>query len=201
MFLNEKFVLASSSPRRKELLSLIASDVAVLTAPFEEVIDFSKSPHENTEILAFGKAAACFTEHKDVIEENSVLIASDTVVCLGSEILGKPKDVDDAVRILKRLSGKTHEVITGVSLQRVGNNGRGEKVCEVISNFHEITFVTFRVLSDSEIKTYLETPEPWDKAGSYGVQGIGGVFVSKISGNYHNVVGLPLAEIVKILSS
>ncbi|MBP3447313.1 MAG: septum formation inhibitor Maf [Clostridia bacterium] len=179
-------ILASASPRRRELLALAGVDFAVKVADVEEVIPENASPDEVVKSLAIQKASAVAQENPD-----SIVIGSDTVVALDGVILGKPRDEEDAVRMLKTLSGRSHTVYTGVAIIY------GEKT----SNFCEATEVVFNSLTDEEIRNYVATKEPMDKAGAYGIQGKGCVLVEKIVGDYFNVVGLPVSRVYRELKS
>lgn len=179
-----EIILASASPRRKELLALAGVDFTVKVADVEEVIPENASPDEVVMSLARQKAQAVAQENPE-----SIVIGSDTVVALDGVILGKPKDEEDAVRMLKALSGRSHTVFTGVAIIR------GEK----ISNFCEATEVVFNKLTDDEIRNYVATKEPMDKAGAYGIQGKGCILVEKIVGDYFNVVGLPVSRVYREL--
>lgn len=178
----KKLILASGSPRRRELLSM-AGYVFEIMSPEAEEISGGLPPErlaaENSRLKA--KAA--------LKEKNGVIICADTVVCLDGEILGKPKSKEDARRMLRSLSGKTHSVITGYTVTD------GE--CE-IGDFCE-TKVTMRRIFPDELEKYVESGECADKAGAYGIQGAAGVFVSEIVGDYYTVVGLPLCKISEIL--
>ena len=172
-------ILASNSPRRRELLAQIGLEYIVKAADIDEEYDFSMPPQRIAEELALKKARAV---------EGEIVIGADTIVVKDGEILGKPKDEYDARRMLEILSGTTHLVITGFAI--IGKN-------KEISGF-EITSVTFRDIK-SEIDEYIATGEPMDKAGAYGIQGRGAVFVQRIEGDYYNVVGLPLCRIAEEL--
>jgi septum formation protein len=169
-------VLASASPRRRALLATFFPDL-VVDVPLKEEGFKGGSPHGLVEALAQGKAREVASRHPQAL-----IIGADTVVVVDGEILGKPGSRRDGVRMLKRLSGRWHEVVTGLAL------ASGDK--EVVS--HAITQVLFAPLTPQEIGFYLATGEPLDKAGAYGIQGIGGLFVEEIKGSYTNVVGLPL---------
>lgn len=172
-------ILASNSPRRKELLSIITKKFLVVPALIEETIDSDISLFEYPQYLAQKKAKHVFENG----HSNDIVIGCDTGVFANNMMLGKPKNCDDARRMLKMLSGKKHKVITG---------------CCIISKDKEVTFsqvseVEFYPLTDSEIESYINTGEPYDKAGSYGIQGKGAIFVKQICGDYFNIVGLPVA--------
>jgi len=185
-----EIVLASQSPRRQELIRLITEDFSVMVPEFDEseVMTAGLSPRETVEQLALGKARAARDTFGALPER--VYLGGDTVVVSPEgEIMGKPRGREDAVRMLKGLSGRTHHVITGVAL--VGaDKERSFSVC---------TDVTFFELTDEEIGAYADTAEPYDKAGAYGIQLKGGLFVEKIHGDYTNVVGLPIAVLSKEL--
>lgn len=181
-----KIVLASASPRRYELLNTVGlTDFLVCPALGEEIIDLSLAPHEIVMSLASQKAREVATFHRD-----GLVIAADTVVAIGDKVLGKPKNADDAREMLTMLSGNSHEVYTGICVIK-----DGREICQF-----EQTSVYFRKLSTREILAYIETGEPMDKAGSYGIQGRGAIFVEKIIGDYFNVMGLPLCRLGTILA-
>ena len=184
-----KYVLASSSERRQELLHRIISDFKVEVSNFDEsTVSFNGNIEEYVINLAKGKAIAV----RDSLNEEAIIIAGDTVVVLENEILGKPKNEEDAYRMLKELSGKTHSVYSGIVVINMYNN----KIEEAALN----TEVKISTLTDKEILNYIKTGEPLDKAGAYGIQGYGGVFVEEIHGCYYNVVGLPLNILNKMLN-
>ena len=177
-------ILASASPRRKELLKFITEDFTVRVSDAEEVIDPDLTAEETVKSLAVIKGEAVA---KDFPEDT--VISADTIVVLDGKILGKPADEEDAFRMLKSLSGRTHEVFTGV--------------CVIYDDkklvFAERTEVSFYELSEEEIRAYIATSEPADKAGAYGIQGKGCTLVKCISGDYNNVVGLPVARLNRLL--
>ncbi len=175
-----KLILASASPRRQELISLISNNVECCPSGVDEVIPEGLAVSEIPLCLAFQKAQAVA---KDFPQD--IVIGCDTSVILGSEVLGKPKDKDDARRMISALSGRVHQVITGCAIFC------GEKSL----GFSNTTEVEFFKLSQQEIEDYINTSEPYDKAGGYGIQGYGGLFVKGIKGDYFNVVGLPIAEL------
>lgn len=180
-------ILASRSPRRRELLRLITEDFAVVESGFDESKIKESDPEKLVCRLAAGKAGAVANTHPE-----DLIIGCDTVVVSPKhEVFGIPKDEKDAARMLRELSGKTHRVITGVSIV---------KNCKFIT-FHQTTKVTFREMEEEDIAWYLSTGEPFDKAGAYGIQGYAGVFIRKINGDYNNVVGLPVAALRKILQN
>lgn len=178
-------VLASGSPRRKELLEQMNLTFDIIVSRFEEYISQSVSPAELVKQLAHGKANEVFNR-----TQNSVVIGADTVVTLDGNVLVKPDDRKHARQMLKALSGRTHTVYSGVSILS------GNKQCQ----FYEATDVTFWDLTDREISQYLDTDEPYDKAGGYGIQGLGAAFVKCIHGDYYSVVGLPISRTLRELA-
>ena len=204
-----RLILASESPRRKELLKQIGIEFQVLSCGGEDKVAVTE-PARVVEEHARQKAEATadylekemITTESSMDEtnmdlqkqnntmEDSVVIGSDTVVAFQNHILEKPKSKEDAIQMLSKLQGSTHEVYTGIFL--IGKNVKGEKKTLA---FHECTQVTFYEMTQEEIKAYVETGEPMDKAGSYGIQGIGAKFVKSICGDYNNVVGLPVARL------
>lgn len=169
-------ILASKSPRRKELLRLITDDFTVKSAEVDETLPRGIAPDRAVEYLSKIKAEP-FRNEKDLV------IGADTVVAVDGKILGKPKDENDAYAMIKSLSGKTHSVYTGVTILK----GKREKT------FSVQTKVRFFPLSEKEIIDYIHTPEPYDKAGAYGIQGQGALLIEGIDGDYFNVVGLPVS--------
>ena len=175
--------LCSSSPRRIELLKLITNNFSILEPNFSEPTPFS-TPREYTVYNALNKVTSVSNN------SNDIFLSADTVVSFNNQIFGKPDTKEDAKRQLKILSGNSHKVTTGIAIIHKDKE---------ITNFSE-TNVLFEELSDKEIDYYVETEEPLDKAGSYGIQGLGARFVKEISGCYFNVVGLPISLIYKELS-
>ncbi len=189
-----KIVLASASPRRAELLKNIGLEFSITPDDSEEISTPGLDPAETVKELARNKASNVAERIRNsggLGGEEALVIGADTVVVLSGEILGKPKDEADAERTLRRLSGNRHEVYTGVS---VIDTFSGREVCD-----HEATVVEFRDISDEEIAAYIRTGEPMDKAGAYGIQNLGALFVKRIEGDYFNVVGLPLCKLGMIL--
>ena len=183
----KKLILASASPRRRELLNQVGIKYKVQPSDAEmDIEEIEGTPIEKTEKLAYMKA-------KDIAARNNnhMVIGADTIVVIGDEILGKPKDKSDAIRMLTKLNGREHQVITGIALIDT-DTGR-----ELIS--HEVTYVKFRNLTDEMIEKYAATGEPEGKAGAYAIQGIGAILVEGIRGCYSNVVGLPLARLGMML--
>ena len=180
-----QMILASASPRRRELLSALGLEFEVCPAIGEEHPVPGLSGGETAKRLSRAKCleVAAGADGEDVV------IAADTVVCLDDEILGKPADEQDAERMLKALSGRDHRVFTGVTVARGGR---------VLSDYEE-TAVHFRPLTEREIAAYIATGEPMDKAGAYGIQGRAALFVRGIEGDYFNVMGLPLCKLGQML--
>ena len=176
-------ILASQSPRRKELMGLFHIPFTVRVSDADETMPPELSPAEAVALVSLRKAEAVPRQGDDLV------IAADTIVVLGKEILGKPRDPDDARRMLRLLSGRDHQVMTGMTLLR------GEKalVCTEITDIH------FRPLSDREIDAYVRTGEPMDKAGSYGIQGGAALFAERLVGDYYNVMGLPVCRLGQLL--
>jgi septum formation protein len=180
----KRLILGSQSPRRKELLELACYTFEVRPSSAEEIIEEGMSPEEAVIHLSRLKAEAIS------ISEDEVLVTSDTVVVMDGNILGKPEDISEAKAYLSELSGQTHQVYTGVCIRSI-------KECQT---FHVMTDVEFFSLSDNEIETYIQTGEVWDKAGAYGIQGKGALFVQRIHGDYYSVVGLPISRLTRELS-
>ncbi len=178
-------ILASKSPRRKELLSLLGIEFAVITEDIDEKINSSANIEEEIKRLSYEKAMAV----SGSVSEDDIIVAADTVVVLGNRVFGKPKDATDAEEMLSTLSGKTHRVITGVTVLK-GNKADTRAAA---------TEVTFRNLSKEEIREYINTGDPFDKAGAYALQGISTIFVSGINGDHFNVYGLPVSMLALML--
>lgn len=179
-----KIILASASERRQELLGRLIENFDIIVSDFDE----SKVPFEGfvdryVKEVALGKAL----DIKNKLKDDAIIISADTIVTLDDKILGKPKDEEDAFKILKSLQGRKHSVYSGIVVINTAKN--------VIKQESLATEVTFSEISDDEILEYIKTGEPLDKAGAYGIQGIGGIFVKEIKGCYYNVVGLPLNKL------
>jgi len=182
-------ILASGSPRRKELLGLIDKNFEIITSDADETPSKTE-PGEIVEDLSARKAADVFMKIRNRgIKEDVLIIAADTLVFLNDKRMGKPEDTEDAVKMLTELSGNRHQVYTGVTLIYVKGTG------QVINSFSEKTDVFFAELTDKEIRDYVATGEPMDKAGAYAIQGLSAKFVKSIAGDYSNVVGLPVARL------
>lgn len=182
-----ELILASASPRRRELLSRLGLEFTVMAAQADETLCPELSPQAQVVRLSNIKAQAV----RDALEHRpgQVIVSADTVVVLDGNILGKPKDEAQAAEMLNALSGREHLVLTGVTV--LTENG-AQQLCEE-------TRVFFRSLNPAEISAYIETGEPMDKAGAYGIQGYGALFVEKLIGDYYNVMGLPLCALGQLL--
>lgn len=175
-----RIILASQSPRRKELLSLLGLQYDAIPADIDEEINPNNDLVSEIEKLSFQKANHIFKDHKDCI-----VIGADTIVKIDNKVLGKPKSFEQAKQMLELLSGNTHEVVTGVTIMSKDN----------VETFSSIASVTFYPLSEKEIVDYINTNEPMDKAGSYAIQGIGAKFIKSINGDFYTIMGLPIAEL------
>ncbi len=180
-----KIILASQSPRRRELLERMGLDFTSMNSDFDEGTVEGLPPQELVCRLSQGKARAVAAK----VGEEPLIIAADTVVALDGTILGKPRDELDAFKMLSTLSGVRHQVHTGVTVLL---GGRAETI-------HEVTDVTFRELSEGEIEDYIRTGESLDKAGGYGIQGCGALLVRGLQGDYYNVMGLPVCRLGELL--
>lgn len=181
---NNKFILASNSPRRHELLKYLISDFEIVSSDIEEIIDELLTNEEVVMDLALQKAQDISNKNKDIY-----VLGFDTLVILDGKPLGKPINKEDAFRMLKLLSSRTHRVLTG---------------CAIVKNdyqdiFYEYADVTFADMTDQEIYSYIDTNEPMDKAGSYGIQGHGAKFVKKIDGDFYTVMGMPIHKLYERL--
>jgi septum formation protein len=185
-----KLILASASPRRAEILRNAGIQFEIRKTDVDESRIVGELPGDYVRRLALAKALSAATEYRDPVDE-TLILGADTVVVVDADILGKPASQDDARSMLRRLSGRIHEVHTGLALLR--KPGAEQRVVE------EITRVHFAPLTDREIEDYIATGEPFDKAGAYGIQGIGGRYVTRIEGCYFNVMGLPLARLWSLL--
>ncbi len=181
-----KYILASASPRRKELLKFVVSEFECMPSDIEEILPKGINPLSSPEFLAVQKAL-----HISKQNPEDIVIGSDTSVFLGDIMLGKPKDYNDAKMMLRLLSCNTHKVVTGCAICK-GNT---------TYSFSEISLVEFYALDDSEIEEYLKTEEYKDKAGAYGIQGYGSSLVKKIDGDFFNIVGLPVARLKRELKN
>ena len=177
-----EIILASKSPRRREILENTKVRFSIEESQIDEVIKLNELPKETVMRLAYEKALDVANRNR-----NSLVIGADTIVVINDTILGKPKDDIEAFSMLKLLSGKTHYVITGFALINLSLN---KKIVDC-----QISQVTFKELSEATIKDYIQTKESLDKAGAYGIQGYGGLLVENIQGDYFNIVGLPISKI------
>ena len=175
-----RIILASKSPRRRELMELLHIPFEVIVSDIDEQIDYTNDLVKEIEKLSFQKAQAVFKDHSDAL-----VIGSDTIVKIGNDVLGKPKNIEDAKTMLKELSDNTHQVVTGVTILYK----------DKAETFSSVADVTFYPLSDEEIDAYVATNEPMDKAGSYAIQGDAAKFIRSIHGDYYTIVGLPIAEL------
>ena len=179
-------ILASGSPRRRQLLEQIGLTFAVRSSDVDESVSPGLTPAQVVESLSARKGEAVAAE----AAPGDLVLSADTVVSLDGAILGKPRDRAEAEAMLTALSGRTHQVYTGVTLLQDGRRLTG----------HEVTAVTFRPLSPEEIAAYVSTGEPMDKAGAYGIQGLGALLVERLEGDYFNVMGLPLCRLGEMLA-
>lgn len=178
-----KLILASQSPRRQELLKLFHIPFTVQVCDIDETMDQTQSAYDEVAHISRKKAEAACREADDVV------IAADTIVVCNGQILGKPKDQQDAFRMLKLLSGRDHQVMTGMTVLR----GEQAVTCTEVTDIH------FRELTDREIWRYIDSKDPMDKAGAYGIQGGAALFAEKMVGDYYNVMGLPVCRLGMIL--
>ena len=189
-----RLILASASPRRRELLTRIGLSFEVLSARGEEN-PHSAIPEEMVQELSAGKALGIYGSLEEQGKEEAVVIGADTLVAFGNRVMGKPQDEKDAFDMLFLLQGKTHQVYTGVTLLYTP---KGETACKKLT-FVEKTDVTMYPMTEQEILEYIATGEPMDKAGAYGIQGKCAAYVRKICGDYNNVVGLPVSRLYQEL--
>ena len=176
-------ILASASPRRKELLGLFHIPFEIRVADIDETMNPQKPPFDEVARVSSLKAAALMTASADVV------VAADTIVVCQGRVLGKPRSEEEAVSMLQLLSGRDHQVMTGVTVKRG----------ETVRTFTEVTDIHFRELSEKEIRAYVATGEPMDKAGSYGIQGGAALFCTRMVGDYYNVMGLPVCRLGQVL--
>jgi septum formation protein len=186
LILSHPLILASASPRREELLRLLGLDFQIIPSRVDETFFINERPAEHVLRLAENKAHAVAQAHPQ-----AWVLGADTIVVIDGEVLGKPADSSAAARMLEKLSGRTHEVFTGFALLRLSGH---------IAVKEEVrAAVTFRNISEDEKLWYINSKEPYDKAGAYAVQGLGAFFIKDIQGSYTNVMGLPLCEVVDAL--
>ena len=184
--MKRKIILASGSPQRKKLLETIGLDFEIEKSNYKEDISEKIPAYKLAQKLALGKVQDVAQKHK-----NAIIIGADSFVVLGKEFLGKPRTPQKAKEMLKKISGKKHQLITGIAIIDTKRNK--------IFTDYEITEVWIKKLTDREIKNYIKTGEPLDKAGSYAIQKLGCILIEKINGGYTNVVGLPINKVYKYL--
>lgn len=182
----KQIILASASPRRKKLLEQIGLSIKVIPSNIDEKLNPRLKPKGQAEELSLEKAQVISDKYPDAI-----VIAADTIVYVQGDILGKPKNLEDAKRMIRKLQGKTHSVITGFTIM---NKASQKSITDSVE-----TAVTFRKLKESEIKNYIKIEKPLDKAGGYGIQGAGALLLEGIKGDFFNVVGLPLSKVIPTL--
>ena len=178
-----QLILASASPRRKELLGLFRIPFTIRVADIDETMDKEKSPYDEVGRVSRAKALAVPREAGDIV------IAADTIVVCEGRVLGKPRDAEEAVRMLRLLSGRDHQVMTGCTVLKGGES----------ETFTEVTDLHFRPLCQKEIEKYVASGEPMDKAGAYGIQGGAALFCERMVGDYYNVMGLPVCRLGQTL--
>lgn len=178
-----ELILASASPRRRELMQLYGLPFTIRPADIDEAMDAAKAPADEVARVSRAKAMAVCAGDDDVV------VAADTIVVLNGQVLGKPKHAEQASQMLHALSGRSHQVMTGCTVRR-GNT---------VITFTEITDLHFRELSDTEIRRYVASGEPMDKAGAYGIQGGAALFCTRLEGDYYNVMGLPVCRLQQAL--
>lgn len=186
----KEVVLASASPRRKELLTQIGIKFRTCTSKKEEEI-LRNTPEDIVKDLSYTKARDVY----DRGNRDAIVIGADTIVVADEEVLGKPKDAEDAFRMIKKIQGDVHQVYTGVSIIWQQNNNTH------VSSFVAMTEVELYYMSDEEIRNYIELKEPYDKAGGYAIQGYFARYVKQIKGDYNNVVGLPIGKLYQVMNS
>lgn len=183
----KKIILASTSPRRKELLSILKIPFSIEESNYDEDMTIKLSPQELVKFLSLEKAKAVAKQHKD----NVVIIAADTIVALDKRVLGKPKSKEEAREMIKFINGKNHSIFTGLAIIDTETN-------IIFSDYRE-TKVFFKNISDKDIESYLKTDGYMDKAGAYSIQGLAAIFVEKIDGDFYSAMGLPINFIAEIL--
>lgn len=186
-----KFILASASPRRKEILKNIGLDFEVIVSEADENIENADSISADLYVQELALIKASAVAKKISKSKKALIIAADTIVTLDDNILGKPRDEEEAFLMLKALSGRAHDVYTGLCVMRISD---GKASCRNVK-----TEVVFKELTDEKIWEYIKTKEPMDKAGAYGIQGLGALLIEKINGDYHNVVGLSVSALSDLL--
>ena len=190
-----KIILASASPRRKELLRQVGLSFRTMPSIKEEKVTKTK-PEDVVEELSYQKAVDICTQLSESIQEDFVVIGADTVVSCWDKIMGKPENKKDACRMLEELQGKSHQVYTGVTLA-----WKYKDVPAMFHTFHECTDVTVYPMTEEDIRRYVDSGEPMDKAGAYGIQGLFAAYIQGICGDYNNVVGLPVGRVYQELKN
>lgn len=185
MSLSNDLILASSSPRRRDFLNNMGVNYQIIKPHIDESVLPKEEPAVYVERMACTKAQVIANEHN-----NEVVLAADTIVVVEDEILGKPQDREDAKRILRKLSGRTHQVMTAVCIRKG----------DIVHKFTQVTNVTFAALDEALIETYVASGECDDKSGAYAVQGIGAMLIEKVEGSVSSVVGLPICQVRQILA-
>lgn len=184
----KKIILASTSPRRKDILHQIGLDFDIIPSSYEEDMSLSKTPEDLVQYLAEQKGKVVAQQQNTTA---AVIISSDTIVAIDGNILGKPQSREEAKNMLRLISNRTHDVYSGVCVIDTETNDQ--------TVFYSSAKITMRELSEEEIEAYIETGEPMDKAGAYGIQGMGGMFIQSIEGDYYAIVGLPIEQLVLVL--
>jgi septum formation protein len=187
----KKLILASSSPRRQELIGTLGISFEIRVSDVNEDTESGMSPSEIVEHLSARKAGTVYEMYKAEQREDGIVIGSDTIVVLGEQVLGKPRDRQDAARMLNALQGNVHHVYSGIACMDLHT---GRKLLA-----HRVTAVYMKALTSMQIQRYIDTDEPLDKAGSYAIQGIGATIIERIEGDYFNVVGLPMCLLSEML--
>ena len=190
-------ILASASPRRQELVRMLGMPVVIRPSDADERTPADWPPERVVEELSQRKAKAVWEQARESAE-HAVVVGSDTLVTIDGRILGKPRDEEDAAEMLRLLSGRTHEVYTGLCCIGHGLSEPAGGAPEILVS-HTVSKVTFRPMSEEEIRAYIRTGEPMDKAGSYGIQGIGAVFIDRIEGDFFSIMGLPVSLLYQML--
>ena len=190
-----KIILASASPRRKELLKQVGISFRTMPSIKEEIVTKTE-PQDVVEELSYQKAVDICSQLSEQGKEDFVVIGADTVVSCWGKIMGKPEDKEDAYQMLYELQGKSHQVYTGVTLA-----WKYKDTPAMFHTFHECTDVTVYPMSEEDIRRYIDSGEPMDKAGAYGIQGLFAAYIQGICGDYNNVVGLPVGRVYQELMS
>lgn len=179
------YILASKSPRRRDILDLMGLKYICIPSEYDESsLKYPGNIKYLPKYLSYNKCLEVFKTHQD-----DIVIGADTIVIINKKVLGKPKDKDDASQMLHMLSNKTHMVVSGVCIKSINKT----------INFIDVAYVTFKKLNEEDIEAYLNTDEPYDKAGSYAIQGAGNKFIKKIRGDYYTIMGLPYKKLIRKL--